>query len=82
MIIVLMSVSEFAVFLGKSPQRVYQLIHDGLLEEVGISVYRTRKGRVWLRTTTAAYSETIPRQGKKGGLRLERESASSVCGRA
>jgi hypothetical protein len=65
MIIVLMSVSDFAVFLGKSPQRVYQLIHDGLLEEVGISVYRTRKGRVWLRTTTAAYSETFPRQGRK-----------------
>jgi hypothetical protein len=56
---ILQSVSEFAASLGKSPQRVYQLIHDGLLEEVGISVYRTRKGRVWLRTT-AAISETFP----------------------
>jgi hypothetical protein len=48
--ITLMSVPDFAVYLGKSPQRVYQLGHEGLLEEIGIAVYRTRKGRVWLRT--------------------------------
>jgi hypothetical protein len=81
--IVLMSVSDFAVFLGKSPQRVYQLIHDGLLEEVGISVYRTRKGRVWLRTTTAAYSETdSPARKKERRLTELESSAPSVCGRA
>jgi hypothetical protein len=80
MIIVLMSVSDFAAFLGKSPQRVYQLIHDGLLEEVGISVYRTRKGRVWLRTT-AASSETLPLPGERRLIRVS-ESAPSVCGRA
>jgi hypothetical protein len=55
MIITLLSVPEFAVYLGKSPQRVYQLVHEGLLEDVGIRVYRTRKGRVWLRTTTPAF---------------------------
>lgn len=56
--VILLSVPEFAVSLGKSPQRVYQLVHEGLLEDVGISVYRTRKGRVWLRTI-AASSETL-----------------------
>jgi coproporphyrinogen III oxidase-like Fe-S oxidoreductase len=80
MIVVILSVSDFAAFLGKSPQRVYQLIHDGLLEEVGITVYRTRKGRVWLRTI-AANLETIPGEEER---RLNRscESAPSVCGRA
>jgi hypothetical protein len=79
-IVILMSVSEFAAFLGKSPQRVYQLIHDGLLEDVGISVYRTRKGRVWLRTT-AASSETFPWRERERRPTVS-ESASSVCGRA
>ena len=65
MTVELLSVSQFAVFLGKSPQRVYQLVNDGLLEDIGICVYRTRKGRVWLRTI-AADSETFPRR-KKGG---------------
>jgi hypothetical protein len=59
MIVTLMSVPEFAVYLGKSPQRVYQLVHEGLLEDVGISVYRTRKGRVWLRTTTPAFTGDV-----------------------
>ena len=56
MMVTLLSVPEFAVYLGKSRKRVYQLIHEGVLEDVGISVYRTRKGRVWLRTTTPAVS--------------------------
>jgi hypothetical protein len=64
MIVILLSVSEFAVYLGKSPKRVYQLIHEGLLEEVGISVYRTRNGRIWLRTIAAA-SETCPWQEER-----------------
>jgi hypothetical protein len=59
MTVTLMSVPEFAVFLGKSPQRVYQLVQEGLLEDIGISVYRTRKGRVWLRTTTPAVSGDV-----------------------
>lgn len=85
--VVLLSVSEFAIYLGKSPQRVYQLIHEGLLDEVGITVYRTRNGRVWLRTIAAA-SETCPWQ-EKGGLagqlqkgELKTPVSTFVCGRA
>jgi hypothetical protein len=51
--VTIMTVAEFAVYLGKSPQRVYQLVGEGLLEDIGIQVYRTRKGRVWLRTIAA-----------------------------
>lgn len=82
MIVILLSVSEFAIYLGKSPKRVYQLIHEGLLEEVGISVYRTRNGRIWLRTIEAASSETCPWQEKGGLPKLRTSSAPSVCGRA
>lgn len=78
--VILMSVSEFAVYLGKSRQRVYQLIHEGLLDEVGITVYRTRNGRVWLRTIAAA-SETCPWQEERSVTELC-SSAPSVCGRA
>lgn len=60
----LYSVPEFATILGKSPQRVYQMMHEGLLQETGIGVYRTRKGRVWL-STIAASSDPL---GKKGDL--------------
>ena len=79
--VILLSVSEFAAYLGKSPGRVYQLIHEGLLDDVGITVYRTRNGRVWLRTI-AASSETSSVAGEKGGLTEFGTSAPSVCGRA
>ena len=60
MTVTLMSVPEFALVLGKSPQRVYQLVHEGLLEDVGIAVYKTRRGRLWLRTIAASSGNVSP----------------------
>jgi len=60
MTVTLMSVPEFAVYLGKSPQRVYQLVHEGVLEDVGITVYKTNKGRLWLRTVAASAGNVSP----------------------
>lgn len=59
-VVTLMSVPDFAVYLGKSPQRVYQLVHEGLLEDIGIAVYKTRRGRLWLRTIATSSGDVSP----------------------
>ena len=45
------SVTEAAIELDKSPSRVYRMAREGLLEDVGIIVVRTKgkkKGRIWI----------------------------------
>ena len=43
-----LSVEEVARLLSKSKDRVYDMANDGLLEDVGWMVLRTKAGRIWI----------------------------------
>jgi hypothetical protein len=49
-----LSVREAAQLFNKCESRLYEMVADGLLEEVGLRVLRTERGRIWV---------VIPRSG-------------------
>lgn len=61
------SVAECALRLGKGHRRVYEMVSQGLLEEVGFTVYRTEKRRIWVGFPNAAFSSLCCLEEPKGG---------------
>jgi hypothetical protein len=59
------SVPEFQKILGKSRSRMYQIIREGLLQEAGLTVVRTEKGRLWISCPEAAFFSSLPTPGKR-----------------
>jgi hypothetical protein len=48
------SVREAAQLLDKTKSRIYEMAAEGLLEQVGLTVTKTEKGRVWIGIPNAA----------------------------
>lgn len=43
-----LTVREVSLLLEKCESRLYAMIGEGLLDQVGFIVFRTKKGRIWI----------------------------------
>lgn len=60
------SVREAAQLLEKRKSRMYAMVAEGLLDDVGFLVLRTKKGRIWIGIPRYGGSQLVLTERKEG----------------